>query len=150
MTTISAGDAEVALRTFPRRWGSLFGGLDPDDPEAAAIVDHPGPEGRSAVDCAQQAGDRLADGRRALREAVGTGGADPTTPTGRSLEGALRRIDQDAPALADAVRQLSLTDLDARAGSGTVRTLVSDTVAEVADLLREAGDAVAAGRAAVR
>lgn len=150
MTTISAGDAEVALRTFPRRWGSLFGGLDPADPDTATIVDHPGPDGLSAADCAHQAAERLADGRRALREAVATGSADPTAPIGRSLEGALRGIDQDAPALADAVRQLSLTDLGAPAGAGTVRTLVSDTVAEVADLLRAAGDAVAAGRAALR
>lgn len=151
MTTISAGDAEVALRTFPRRWRSLLGGFEPGDPDVEAILSHPGPGGRSAMGCATRAGEVLEEARRAVQSAVGLGGA-PTagTPVSDELGAALTRIDVAAPALADVVRDLAAGDLDAAAGAGSVRSLVSDAVTEMADLLREAGEALRSGRAATR
>lgn len=157
MARISAGDAEVALRTFPRRWRSLVGGFEPDDPDAEAILDHPGPDGRSAADCVAEAAATLEAAKADLRAATTSAGRMPAE-TGAGSAGstadALRRIDTAAPALADMVRGIPADVLDSHVDVGgrtaTVRALVADVVDRVATLLRSADKALRAGRAVAR
>ena len=177
MATISPGDAAVALRTFPRRWQALFRGGDDDggvDGEGhgggrgegggragADVTRHPGPDGRSALDCATEAaalleaaGADIAAARRGQTPALDRrdDGQDRIASPGRSSGDALRRIEAAAPALARTVDELSTGELDRTAtmdgATVTVRSLIADVVDDVAGLLRTAGDAVRAGRAA--
>jgi hypothetical protein len=153
VATISPGDAEVALRTFPRRWRSLLGGLDPSDPDVDAILRHRGTSGASALDAVARAAVALDDGARHLHDAVHHdrpvldpgGGAGPS-----SLPEALSAIDAAAPRLAGAVRAVAAGDLDRQAELGgatvTVRTLIADVVDEVARLLRDAQQALSEAR----
>ncbi|MEX2658955.1 MAG: hypothetical protein WD232_04605 [Acidimicrobiales bacterium] len=157
MARISPGDAEVALRTFPRRWSTLVGGFEPDDPDAQAILDHPGPDGRSAADCVAEAAAALEAARGNLRGATTSAGHTPAETGARaagSTAAALRRIDTAAPALADMVRGIPADVLDQQVDVGgrttTVRALVADVVDQVATLLRTADKALRAGRAVVR
>lgn len=161
MAPISPGDAEVALRSFPRRWRALLGSLDVDDPDTVAILEHPGPSGDSAVALARKAGAALEVGARHLHEAVTRDDpsldpdpAPPPAPGADTVAAALRRIEAAAPALADAVTRVAAGDLDRQAQRGTstvsVRQIIADAVDEVARLLREADRAIAAGRARSR
>ena len=149
MAPLSPADAEVALRTFPRRWRSLLGGLDPDDPDTEVRLRQVGPDGRSALGAASEAAAALevADGH--LRKAVSSdrpslrrteGAADP------ALADALGRIDAAAPVLAATVASIATGDLDRQAEldgrTVSVRSLVSDVVQQVADLLRSADRAL--------
>lgn len=150
MAPLSPADAEVALRTFSRRWRELLGGLDQADPDTEALLQRPGPDGRSALECALAAGaalgiadDRL---REALRSDRPTLTSSATTAGGGSLESALGRIDSAAPALADTIAGTASGDLDREAEldgrTVTVRSLITDTVSEVAGLLRAADEAL--------
>lgn len=155
MATISPADAEVALRSFPRRWSALLGGLDTDDPDTDALLRRAGPDGRSALDCAGAAAAVLAAADGHVRKAVSSN--HPTlgpgsTPAGGSLPDALGGIEAAAPALAATVAGVASGDLDREADLGgrtvAVRSLVADAVDEVANLLRAADQALRAGRAA--
>ena len=146
MAPLSPADAEVALRTFPRRWRSLLGSLDPDDPDTEVRLRQEGPDGRSALGAASEAADALevADGH--LRKAVSSDRPSlqrTGAPTETSLDASLGRIDVAAPVLADTVASIASGDLDRQAeldgSTVTVRSLLSDVVQQVADLLR-AGD----------
>lgn len=152
MSPLSPADAEVALRTFPRRWRTLLGSLDPDDPDdpdTEVRLNRAGPDGRSALGAAAEAAAILevADGqvRRALhsdRPDLLPGGA----PVATSLDEALDRIEAAAPALATTVAGIAAGDLDRAATVAgrtvDVRTMVSDAVQQVADRLRSADRAV--------
>lgn len=157
MAPISAADATVALRSFPRRWTSLLGGLDPSDPDVAALLARAGPEGISAGGAVAEAADALEEADHQVRAAVGTAPAPPPSPPGEDgtpraddLVGSLRRLELAAPALADTVDDVAADDLDRRtevAGrSVAVRALVSDVVGRVATLLRQADQALRTGR----
>lgn len=145
MAPLSPADAEVALRTFPRRWRALLGGLDQDDPDTEARLRRVGPDGRSALDAAAQAAATLevANGQvlatlRRERPSLPPGGA----PAAASLDEALARIDAAAPVLAATVADVASDDLDRQADVAgravDVRTQVADAVQQVADLLRAA------------
>lgn len=157
MAPISAADATVALRSFPRRWTSLLVGLDPSDPDVAALLARAGPEGISAGGAVAEAADALEEADHQVRAAVGTAPAPPPSPPGEDgtpraddLVGSLRRLELAAPALADTVDDVAADDLDRRtevAGrSVAVRALVSDVVGRVATLLRQADQALRTGR----
>ena len=145
MALLSPGDAEVALRTFPRRWRALLGGLDPDDPDTEVRLRRVGPDGRSALAAAASAAVVLerADGH--VRKAVSSEQPvlDPGAEPGElELAESLRRIDAAAPALAATVAGIAAGDLDRPADLGgravSVRSLMADAVQQVADLLRSA------------
>ena len=155
MAALSPADAEVALRTFPRRWNALLGGLDPDDPDTEAVLRHPGPDNRTAAECAAEAAAALVAADGHVRKAVTND--RPTlepgsTPANSSLRDALGGIEAAAPALAATVAGVAAGDLDREADLGgrtvTVRALVADAVEHVANLLRAAEQALRAGRAA--
>lgn len=155
MATISPGDAEVALRTFPRRWRALLGSLDPDDPDTDALLRRPGPDGASALDCVARAAAVLeaADGhvRRTVtsERPVLSAVAAPSTTT-PDLEEELARIDRAAPALAVTVGAVATGDLDRRAELAgrelRLRDLIAGAVDDVAGLLRNAERALRAAR----
>lgn len=145
MAPLSPADAEVALRTFPRRWRALLGGLDQDDPDTAARLLRTGPDGRTALAAAVGAAATLevAEGqvRRTLmseRPSLPPGSA----PSAGSLDEALDRIDVAAPVLATTVAGIAAAELDRQADLAgrtvDVRTQVGDAVTQVADLLRSA------------
>ena len=149
MAPLSPGDAEVALRSFPRRWRSLLGGLDPDDPDTEVRLRQVGPDGRSALVAASEAAAALevADGH--LRKAVSSDRPSlqrPDAPAEVALDDALGRIDAAAPVLAARVASIASGDLDRQADLAgrtvTVRSLLSDVVQQVADLLRAADRAL--------
>ena len=149
MAPISAADAEVALRTFPRRWRALLGSLDPDDPDTAALLRRPGPGGRSALDSAGRAAVALEAAEGHVRRTVSADRPtlDPAPePGGATLEDALARIDAAAPALAGTVGDVATGDLDRRAELGgrdlRLRDLIAGVVEEVAGLLRAADQAL--------
>jgi hypothetical protein len=152
MSALSAPDAVVALRSFPRRWRELLGGLDPHDPDVEALLEHRGSLG-SVVTLAAQAAAVLEVAAGHLHQAVTAdkpvlAPAPPGPVGGRAsdLAALLARIDAAAPALADAVARVPTGDLDreARRGSSTVtvRRLVADVVDEAAGLLRHAARAL--------
>lgn len=157
MAPISAADAAVALRSFPRRWTSLLGGLDPSDPDDAALLSRSGPDGTSAGGAVAEAAAVLEEADHQVRAAVGTTPAPPRSSTASEgahpvddLAASLRRLESAAPALADTVDDVAADDLDRRtevAGrSTTVRDLVSEAVGRVATLLRQADQALRTGR----
>ena len=153
MAPISAADAEVALRTFPRRWRALLGSLDTDDPDTAALLDRPGPDGSSALDCARRAAVALeaADGHVRRTVSADRPTLDPPPqPGGGTLEDALARIDAAAPALAATVAGVATGDLDRQAELGgrtlRLRDLIAGVVDDVAGLLRAAEQALRAAR----
>jgi hypothetical protein len=153
MATISPGDAEVALRTFPRRWRALLEHLDPDDPDTMARLAQPGPDGRTAIESAAAAAATLETATANLRVALTSDRPAierPEAPIGSSLADSLQRIDAAAPALADAVRDVGSSELDRGASLDgrevTVRELIAAPVDEVAGYLRSAGDALRSGR----
>lgn len=155
MATISPADAEVALRTFPRRWRALLGGMDVDDPDTDAILRRPGPDGRTALECAAEAAGTLEDVERQVRRVVSSD--RPTleprsAPPAGPLTDSLAAIDAAAPALAATVAGVAAGDLDRQGELGgrtaSVRSLIADAVGDVADLLRAAEQALRSGRAA--
>ena len=153
MAPISAGDAEVALRTFPRRWRALLGSLDTDDPDTAALLARPGPDGSSALECARRAAVAIEAADAHVRRTVSADRPtlDPAPAAGTgTLEDALARIDAAAPALATTVAGVATGDLDRRAELGgrdlRLRDLVADVVEDVAGLLRAAEQALRAAR----
>jgi hypothetical protein len=156
--TIAQGDAEVALRTFPRRWRALLGPLDGDDPDLEVLLHHRGPGGASALECAGQAAAALELGDRRIRRAVTHDRpvleVEAAVAPPASLAAVLARIDAAAPALATTVSRLASGDLDREAVRGAstvrVRTLLTETVESVAALLREADRALAQARASLR
>lgn len=163
MATISPADAEVALRTFPRRWNALLAGDDGSDEDGTDETDadrdraarHPGPDGRSALDCAAAAATTLEATDGHVRSTVTRDHPSLDPPAvNRAGDDALRRIEAAAPALADTVAAVAAGDLDRRAELAgapvTVRELISEAVEEVATLLRDATGALRAGRAARR
>ena len=154
MPNISPGDAEVALRTFPRRWRALLGSLDPDDPDAQALLRRPGPDGASALECAGRAAAVLeaADGhvRRtatADRPVLAEVGAPPSEG---AVDDVLARIDRAAPVLATTVGGVATGDLDRPAELAgrevRLRDLIAGAVDDVAGLLRSAERALQAAR----
>jgi hypothetical protein len=149
MAPLSPADAEVALRTFPRRWRALLGGLDPDDPDTEVRLHRPGPDGRSAVGAAAEAAAILEVAQGQVRQVLHSDrptlspGGDPVAGT---LDDALDRIEAAAPALAATVAGIASGDLDRTAAVAgrtvDLRTMVADTVQEVADRLRSADRAL--------
>lgn len=149
MAPLSPADAEVALRTFPRRWRSLLGGLDPDDPDTEVRLRQTGPDGRSALTAASEAAAALEEADGHLRKAVSSDRPSlhhAGAPTETALEDALGRIDAAAPVLAHTVGSIASGDLDRQAEldgrTVSIRSLVSDVVQQVADLLRSADRAL--------
>ncbi len=153
MATISPGDAEVALRTFPRRWRALLDHLDPDEPDTMALLGKPGPDGRTVIESAAAAAATLETAAANLRRALTSDQPAierPEAPVGSSLADSLQRIDAAAPALADAVAGVGSSELDRRASLDgrplTLRELIAAPVDEVAGYLRSASDALRSGR----
>ncbi len=149
MAPLSPADAEVALRTFPRRWRALLAGLDPDDPDTEVRLRHVGPDGLSAVGAATEAAVALEFAQGRVRRAVSSD--RPTLDAGGEpgelpLAEALDRIEAGAPALATTIAAVAVGDLDRQADLAgrtvSVRSLVSDVVQHVADLLRSADRAL--------
>ena len=149
MAPLSPGDAEVALRTFPRRWRALLGGLDEDDPDTAARLQRTGPDGRTAVGAASEAAAILEVAEGQVRATLRS--ERPSLPPGdepspATLDEALDRIEAAAPALAATVAGIAADDLDREADLAgttvTVRSLVADVVERVAGLLRAADRAL--------
>ncbi len=149
MAPLSPADAAVALRTFPRRWRALLGGLDPDDPDTEARLHRFGPDGRSALTAASEAAGILEVARaqvvRVLHSERPSLPPDEAT-VGGTLEEALDRIEAAAPVLATTVAGIAAGDLDRTAELGgrtvDVRTMVADAVQQVADRLRSADRAL--------
>ncbi len=160
LSRLSPGDAVVALRSFPRRYGRLLSTFG-DDEAPEDLLHRPGPGGLSALDQAQRAARSFAALHDALHRvliedgpAVGIDAASgPVALPGQrdpSVEAVLDGLGRGARALAeeaagaepDAWRRTATVDPGV-VGTGEGRTL------SALDLVREAVRAGAEGLRAV-
>lgn len=121
VSQLAAPDAEVALRSYPRRFRAAVLPIT-DDPAVEALAERVGPGGRSAVDLvvavtntwvllAQALRQVLVDENPVLHPGVGDPGQrEWDVPPGTSAEGALDRLADEATALADAAGRVSSRD----------------------------------------
>lgn len=151
-STITAPDAVVALKSFPRRWRSALSVLA-DDPEADELVRRrPDPSSWSAVEHAWYVADLLEWHRQRVDRArvsdrLGLADDDPRRwpeergYRDRPLGGALDAIDEAAPALAATLERLHGDDWRRAARVGdedvTLLTMAQHAVSECASHLRD-------------
>jgi hypothetical protein len=164
VSQLSAPDAVVALRSYPRRFRSEVLPIV-DDPAVEAFAERIGPGGHSAVEIVVSVANSWALIGQALRQVLITDDAvvhaavlDPSErdwelPVGTSVDGALARLADEANALADAADRVSSRDWNrtgAVAGGGEVSAvdLLREAVRTGAQGLADAAAAVAAARAA--
>jgi hypothetical protein len=164
VSRLSAPDAAVALRSYPRRFRSAVLPIA-DDPTVEALAERIGPGGHSAVEIVVAVANSWVLLGQALRQVlisddavVHAGVTDPgqrewEVPTGTSVDGALDRLADEADTLAAATDAVSSRDWSRTAtvaGGGEVSAidLVREAVRTGAQGLADAEAAVAAARAA--
>ncbi|MBI2705671.1 MAG: hypothetical protein HYX32_10340 [Actinobacteria bacterium] len=159
LTNLSARDAIVALKSYPRRFAESIEPINDDNVEAFAS--RPGPDGQSALDIAWSTAQTLADFRESLREVLVETDpelatlAQPSTlpsvapPTMAATIGSLRR---EADALAEAIGHVDANSwkrtgtIAATGRTVTALDVVRDAVRIGSDNLRRADAAMAAAR----
>jgi hypothetical protein len=162
VSNLSAPDAVVALRSFPRRFRSAVLPIA-DDPTVEALAERVGPDGHSALDHVVAVTNTLVLLGQALRQVLITedpvlhaGVRDPgerawETPPGTTVDGALDRLADEATAVADAAdavpsRDWSRTGTLAGGGTITALDLVREAVRTASQGLVDAEAAVRAAR----
>ncbi|HEV2069377.1 MAG TPA: DinB family protein [Acidimicrobiales bacterium] len=156
--TINPPDAIAALRSFPRRWRSALA-LVADDPSASELVRRRTGDSWSALEHASYTAELLESTREHVlrtRREERPNLIGPTGPSGHqgseddALDTALAAIGQHAPALADALDELPAEDWRRSAtvdgGETTILSMARRSVAESANHLRAAEQALHAGR----
>ena len=144
VSNLSAPDAVVSLRSYPRRFRTAVLPIT-DDPTVEALAERVGPDGRSAADVVVSVTNTWVLLGQALRQilieeapVVHAGVVDPAqrvwdAPPGSTVDGALDRLADEATALADAADAVSSRDwgrTGSVAGDGATTTAL--------DVLREA------------
>lgn len=162
VSQLSAPDAVVALRSYPRRFRAEVLPIT-DDPTVEGFAERIGPGGHSAVEIVVSVANTWALLGQALRQVlisddavVHRGAVDPDErawelPVGTSVDGALDRLADEANALADAADAVSGRDWNRTAsvaGGGEVSAigLVREAVRTGAQGLADAQAAIAAAR----
>jgi hypothetical protein len=150
LSNLSASDAVVALRSYPRRFRAAVAAIQ-NDPHAEELAHRIGPGGHSAVDVVLHTKNTWVLQGRALHDALVSD--DPVLHAGvvdaaqrewaaspdATVDDALAQLAEEAGAVADAVERIHSPDLtrSARiAGGGSLSVL---------DLIREAVRAGAEG-----
>ena len=132
---LTPADAAVALRSFPRRFRSVFARPDDDDRvDPDEVARRAGTDGRTAVDHLSAAISVADAVREATRQRTPAPLPTAAPDDGRGLPQLLDELDAAAIAAADAVDAVSTDDWSIEGLLG----LVQDAVGLVADHLRAA------------
>jgi len=162
LSSLAPSDAEVALRSFPRRFRQVLRPIGDDD-AIDQIASHQGPDGSSALDLVDALGRRWAVQRDALRQllvadapsvaaaAVDLSVAPPSGAAPAGVDAALSHLESEATALADAVGATSSggwtrSGTTVAGGSTTAIEVVREAVRAGRDTLDAVERAVAAAR----
>jgi hypothetical protein len=162
LSSLAPSDAEVALRSFPRRFREVLRPIG-DDEAVDAVASQRGPDGSSALDLVDALVSRWEVQRAALhqalvadapvvpREAVDLSVPVPGTGGPARVDAALTSLGREAGALADAVGAAPSSGWARTATTGAgVTTSALDVVREAVRAGRDTLDAVQRALAAVR
>jgi hypothetical protein len=153
LSSLAPSDAEVALRSFPRRFRQVVRPIGDDD-AVDALAAQPGSDGRSVLELLGALSARWALQRDALRQVlVADAPAVPTPavdlsipvpgPAAPTVEAALTRVAEGAEALADAVGAAPTSGWARTASTGAGATTTAlDVVREAVRTGRDTLDVV--------
>jgi hypothetical protein len=163
LSTLAPSDAEVALRSFPRRFAQVLRPIGDDD-AIDELASQPGPDGASALDLVGALVARWAVQRRALHQlliaeapTVDAAAVDASLPAAHGagaatdVESALAAVGHEAEALAAAVGDTPTSGWARTGTTGAGATTTSlDVVRAAVRAGRDTLDAVQRTLAAVR
>jgi hypothetical protein len=163
LSNLAPSDAEVALRSFPRRFAQVLRPIGDED-AIDELASQSGPDGTSALDLVGALVARWAVQRQALHELliadaprVDPAAIDPSLPAAvgagaaTGVESALAAVGQEAEALAAAVGDTSTSGWTRTGTTGSGATTTSlDVVRAAVRAGRDTLDAVQRTLAAVR